>query len=471
MQNRPTRRSVLAGSASLLLAPHLLRADSPAATRPARAPGTRKDIPPRMSYLANGQVKVGIDLALGGAITYLAPAGEPDKNVVNGWDLGRQIQMSYYAGPVPYTVEGHAGPPPAWRHIGWNPIQVGDDYGNPSKVIEHERTDSVLRTRCVPMQWPLDDVPGECTFESLIQLDGPSVLVTATLKMDRADKTQWPARTQEMPAVYANGPWHRLFTYAGDKPFQNGDLQRIEHDFTPDSPWANWQATENWAALVDDKDWGLGVWNPGCVSFSGGFAGKPGAGGPKDSPTSYIAPNRQEILDHDIVHKYAYALVLGDLKSIRQWVYDKRHVLGSQVRPAWTFEDNRHGWHYRNATDAGWPIKGSLDVDLSGKNPQIVSPGDTWQAADAPRLVVEAAFTGPMKQAAVYWATAADAGFSPKRVALMDVLGDGEMRAYAADLSKSESYRGLITQVRIDPLSCGHAGDKVVIKRVVLEKA
>jgi hypothetical protein len=227
-------------------------------------------------------------------------------------------------------------------------------------------------------------------------------------------------------------------------------------------------ATERWAAQVDAKDWGLGVWTPSCVHFGGGFCGTPGqAGGPKDGPTGYIAPHRHEVLDHNLVHDYSYALVLGELKAIRQWVYAQPRQIDP---PAWRFEKDRQGWFYRNATDAGWPIRGVLDVDLRGNNPQIISPDTTWRSADAPKLAIEAAFKGKVARAAVYWATANEAGFSPKRVAMFDVKGDGEMRAYEVDLSKAEVYRGLITQVRIDPQPAGHDGDRVQVKSVTLRK-
>ena len=57
-----------------------------------------------MKYLDNGKIKIGVDLDLGGAITFLAPAGK--KNMINNYDYGRQIQMSFYSGPVPYVVDG-----------------------------------------------------------------------------------------------------------------------------------------------------------------------------------------------------------------------------------------------------------------------------------------------------------------------------------------------------------------------------
>jgi hypothetical protein len=218
---------------------------------------------------------------------------------------------------------------------------------------------------------------------------------------------------------------------------------------------------------VDEEDWGLGVWNPGCVRFIGGFAGKPGEGGPKDGPTGYIAPIRREIIDHNLVHEYGYALLLGDRREIREWVYAQPR---RPAPPAWAFERDRQGWTYRNATDAGWPIRGELDVDLSGDNPQIISPPGTWHAADAPRLELEAAFTGGVDRVAIYWTTAAEPDFSANRVAVFPVTGDGQMRAYRADLAGSDTYRGLVTQLRIDPQPAGHAGDRVRVKAVRLGK-
>src|SRR5688572_32574748 len=103
MPDRPirvTRRTLLAGSASVLAGPRLLRAADPAAgppsapaTRPIRKPGGRRDVPPRMSFISNEHIKLGVDLALGGGITHLSPADQPDRNLVNSYDLGRQVQM------------------------------------------------------------------------------------------------------------------------------------------------------------------------------------------------------------------------------------------------------------------------------------------------------------------------------------------------------------------------------------------
>jgi hypothetical protein len=49
---------------------------------------------PEMSFLDNGEVRVGMDLALGGAVTFISSKDHPG-NIINSADLGRQIKMSH----------------------------------------------------------------------------------------------------------------------------------------------------------------------------------------------------------------------------------------------------------------------------------------------------------------------------------------------------------------------------------------
>ncbi|MBM3879431.1 MAG: hypothetical protein FJ387_06880 [Verrucomicrobia bacterium] len=133
----------------------------------------------QMSYLDNGVVKVGVDLNHGGAIVFLARAG--GGNLINNFDLGRQVQLSFFSGPVPFDANGQR-PQKHWEHIGWNPIQAGDEFKNPSFVLAHENDGHTLHVTCRPLQWPLNNVPGDCTFDSWLELDGPVVKARARLK-------------------------------------------------------------------------------------------------------------------------------------------------------------------------------------------------------------------------------------------------------------------------------------------------
>ena len=410
------------------------------------APASRKTHLPRMSYLENGDLRLGIDLNLGGAITYLAPATNRELNVINSHDWGRQVQLSYYSGPVPYHPPGTTMNK-SWHFIGWNPIQTGDCYGYKSQVLAHTNTGRMLYTKLIPMHWPLQNVPGECDCEVWLEIDGPIVKARCRLTNQRGDITQYPARTQELPAVYVNGPFHRLMTYCGDQPFMGDRLTQINSRLEG-GHWGHWQATENWAAEVNAAGWGLGVWNPDCFDFSGGFAGQPGTGTTLDAPTGYIAPNRREILDHNIVYDYHYELILGTLAEIRAAVYRRAAHTNSLT---YRFERDRQGWYYADATDVGWPIRGEMEVHLDGQHPQIFSPHFFMPAETSPKLTVEAAFSAGCTNATIFWRRLDDKDFMKAQAQSFAVVPDGAFRHYEINLGASPAYGGVITQLRLDP--------------------
>ncbi|MGO9111201.1 MAG: hypothetical protein ACLP9L_18405, partial [Thermoguttaceae bacterium] len=283
----------------------------------------------------------------------------------------------------------------------------------------------------------------------------------------RPDHTQYPARNQEYPALYTNGPWHRLMTYVGDQPFTGGTLSRIEKRIGEPGPWSGWTATESWAALVDDDSFGLGIWIPHCCSFNGGFAGKPGKGGPYDDPTGYIAPQPQEIIDWNIDHSYRYDLIMGDLQAIRRYVY--AHA-GRPSPPTYKFEKDRQGWYYVNATDTGWPIQCELNVLLEQDDPQLLGPVGFWQAADASTLVIQAASHTRGTDALVFWNNLGDAAFSENKSLGFTLNSDGNYHTYRVKLTDSRAWRGHIIQLRFDPVGTGHKGKWIRIKSLAFEK-
>ncbi len=419
----------------------------------------RPRLQPKMSYLENDRVKLGLDLAVGGAITYLSVAGK-DANIVNNWDWGRQIQMSHYAGPVPFAV-GDKRPAEHWKHLGWNPVQAGDDFRHPSKVLETKNDGKELYVKCAPMQWPLDNVTADCVFESWLTLDGPTVNVRSKITLHREDKTFHPARTQELPAVYVNAPYHRLFTCQGGR-----KLTRVTYTPTVAAPWTSWFAAECWAALVNDDDFGLGVCHPGCHTFSGGFAGKPGRGGTHDPSAGYIAPNMAEHLDHHGEYEFTYFLIVGTLADIRAEAVKR---FPKPTAPNWAFAKDRQHWTLANAADAGWPITGELVVDLSRPDPQLVSPAICWPADDAPAFHISAAFRGKNAAAQLFWSTAEKPGFAEER-SVKFAFDSGTASECSVKLKGLPEWKGTITGLRLDPAPGGEKGASIRVKGIGLGK-
>ncbi len=420
------------------------------------------------STLDNGTIKIGIDLGIGGAIVYLASSNGGD-NLINSHDWGRQVQMSFYSGPVPFTPNGKE-PHATWRGLGWNPIQSGDCYDNRSKVLAHTNDGAAIYVKCVPMQWPLDNEPGECTFESWITLEGATARVRSKIINARGDTTQYPGRGQELPAIYTNGTHYRLFTYASDAPFTNAPLRQITKVWDTSKgvnveggPWDNWYGTENWAALVNTDDFGVGVWSPGTYSFTGGFAGKPGAGEPKDGPTGYIAPVRREILDHNIEYAYDYVLIVGTLDAIRKHVYD--HADKERL-PNYAFAADRQSWTLRDAHDTGWPVQGGWTILLDSEDAVIEGPDAFWDAAAMPKIAVRAAFDTGQASTTLRWHRFNADGSSASSELAFDVIPDGVMRTYLIDLAASPEYRGPIQRISLFPKAAPSSSRRVTIESI-----
>ena len=415
----------------------------------------------RMSWLENDRVKLGVDLERGGAITFLA-SKKDGANVINNFDLGRQVQLSFFSGPVPFEANGQK-PAEHWRHIGWNPIQTGDDFKNTSRVVAHENDGRQIHLTCVPLQWPLNNVPGECTFDSWLELDGAMVKARARLTNARSDATQYPARLQELPAVYANAAFHRVVSYMNEKPFTQDVVSAAP---TPQGkhPWSFWTGTECWAALLDEHDYGLGLITPGRVHFTGGFAGKPGPNDTHGNSTAYLAGQGLEILDHNIIYEFRYELVLGSIAEIRTRAATHR----PQGLPDWRFTQDRQGWHFENARDTGWPVKDHLQVMLEQEDPQLISPMAFWQAGDAPYLIIDAAFHTQQKQSAVMWQLHGQQGFAPANMTAFPLIADGEFHRHVIPLSSIPSYHGGMLRLRIDPVGSAEAGAWMKVRSVRL---
>lgn len=351
-----------------------------------------------MRFLENERIKLGVDLSLGGAITYLSDRENGGENMINSVDWGRQIQLSFYSGPRPFIGPNGEKPTERWAGLGWNPVQSGDVAGHKSKTLAFDyQGENAMTLRCIPMQWPHDNVPGDCRFVCRYTLDRNVFHLNATIINDRWDKTLYDACGQEMPALYTNGPWYKLTAYLGAKPFEDEPVTTIiTKDDGKGWPWVNFTTPERWVALLDENGYGIGVYQPRTVRFTNGFHGgdaNKGHGGPKDGQTGYIAPLGRQILDHDITWSYDTWFILGTLDEIRAYVKEKELArLAKEPAPKWVFKDSREDWCYSNGTkDAGWPIRDALLIRFQPKG-ELIGPETFWKAEQAGTLEIEAAF-------------------------------------------------------------------------------
>jgi hypothetical protein len=437
-------------------------------------------------YIENDRLKVGFDLSIGGAVVYLEDKKYETGNMINSFDWGRQIQLSYYSGPNPFVGPNGEQPAPEWAGLGWNPIQSGDCGGNKSKVLEFKKIDdstAFVRTR--PQLWPHKGVPAECVFECLYRLTANGFELNATIINNRSDKTQFTGRSQETPALYTNAPWYKLVTYLGDKPFENEPTSvLVDQRDGKGWPWVHYYSPERWSALLDENDRGIGVYQPGATRTSGGFAGGDGnkgaSLGAKDSPTGYIAPIEQTILDWNARYSYRATFIVGSLDEIRATANELAKADLPKI-PSWTFAKDRQNWIYGGTTDAGFPISDSLKINVVAAGCYAASPDYFWRSEDAPILEIDAAFESDADASAptalslkiepvspadsldyLSWSEgdkdrdkerAEKAKTHPTLAPIIvpvPVDWDGERRTIRVNLSQIDAYKGAMKKVVID---------------------
>ncbi|MBI5799648.1 MAG: hypothetical protein HZA92_02830, partial [Verrucomicrobia bacterium] len=244
-------------------------------------------------HLDNGQVRLGVDRAAGASIGYFGESAT-GRNLLNHHDKGRFIQQSYYG-----AKDGSDWNGKPWR---WNPVQGGGWRGEPARTLAFTNTATTLYAKTLPKHWATGaDLP-EVVMEEWIELRErvAHIRFKMTCSEARAGDLQSPSKPdggykppahppahQELPAVFADFALTNLVYYNGTAPWTGGALTRRVPG------WPNEydkQLTENWAAYVDARDWGLGVFVPGTTEMT--FYRHPGKPGPAGGGCSYLAPIR-----------------------------------------------------------------------------------------------------------------------------------------------------------------------------------
>lgn len=273
-----------------------------------------------LARLDNGVLTVTFDLTRGGAISGISKTGST-RNIVNIADEGRYIQQSYYAGKsLDRKADGQA---PSWSPWCWNPIQVGDSHQNRARILQHANQAGIFHVKCIPMLWDMNNKPAEAEMEQWTGLRGNVIHVRNRLTCHRGDDPYGDGvdNNQELPAVYPVSALQNLYTYRGTKPFENAPLENPAVVNLASGFWGTYEnVSEHWMAFVDDRKWGMGVYNAQCTSFLAGRSGEPGREA-SDGSTSYIAPVKKSILQKNSIYEYEYDVIIGSLEEIRAEVY------------------------------------------------------------------------------------------------------------------------------------------------------
>ncbi len=443
-------RSIRSASLCLaLLAPAWLAALPPAAEAGHGSPA------PYTSALDNGILKVGIDANAGGAISYLSPSGS-STNLINTFDLGREVQQSYYAGnPVDRSAEGQRRP---WSPWAWNPIGAGDAYGNRPLIDALEVTSTTIYVKSQPLLWDMNDELCECMFRTWITLEGGRVRVHNRLTTSRTD-TRWPVvpSIQELPAVYPIADLPRVVSYTGSKPFAWQPISEISR---PATGWiSTWNTREHWGACVNQGDWGMGVYTPGRSTVIGGLYGSPG-GGPDTVNTCYLSPIADGSARSDDQVRLRLLRSLSARSTRSGTSSTRRGNLRSHLRqgsPAgdgqvWSFDSDGDfgGWHAVANIASSSVTSGRLEADATNGDPYVHSATIGTPARDW-KVTLRLRNGTPSSTAQLFFTTAADQTWTASKSKRIRIAPNSPYQEYTFDMSDVSTWRGTIDRLRLDP--------------------
>lgn len=261
----------------------------------------------RYYYLDNGKVRIGVDLGGGGSVFYFAESAT-GRNLLNHADKGRYVQQSYYG-----REDGSfwAGQP--WC---WNPVQGGGYQHAPATILEQRLKKRSLWIRTRPKHWASSEDIDDAVMEETITLKGNIAHIHYRFIYD--GDVSHPSKPQELPAVFVDYALPNLVIYDGGRPWTWDTLTSV----VPGWPNESQRSEECWAAYVDDRGWGIGVYFPGTVDMT--TYRFEGPAGPRGGGCSYFAPVKQFAVTPGLVYEYDVYLMIGHVDDIRGMVYRMR---------------------------------------------------------------------------------------------------------------------------------------------------
>ena len=416
----------------------------------------------------NGIIKLKLDLTRGGSISYISSSGS-NNNLVNIHDNGRYIQQSYYAGnAVNRQAEGQN---PNWSPWKWNPIQAGDSYGNRAKTLSYWQHGDTLYTKCIPMLWDMDNMPAQAIMEQWNVVDSNVIKVHCKLTCERTDSiyAENVADEQELPSVHPISAFDNLFTYIGDAPFTDDSLAHLTIVIMSGKGWTKYvNVSEHWVAFVDSSNWGMGVFNQDCSTFSGGVAGSFG-GDAYSNSTAHVSLHKTVTLNKNSVYEYNYDIIIGTIDQIRQYVYKVGYADTTTAATEWNFNTGLAGWSLaHNLSDS---VSDSLvTLSITGSDPYMVSPDNLNIDASLYKYIsITMKNNTDQTAAGFFWATNSSPNFSAGRSLpqIPLVPNDSVFRTYLVDLSSDTAWAGKIYEIRLDPVQGGSSGT-IELKQIKL---
>ena len=266
--------------------------------------------PWKMLYISDDTSELGLSLSFGGAIQsykrkdadvveYITDDGfvkidrdidvdqvtviSEDVNFINVYDLGREVQLSYYwcvdetNGYYPTSDKKYPGV------LRYNPIQCGSAGDIYPQIIDYQYSKDCLYIKAYGQDWFLENSIDPTYYEVTYTMRGNGLVVCDTKTTNFGQFTglqDIPANGQEAPAFYVDQPLNYFYCETTDgiifdenvsKDMTNTARTSLKENPSGDYYWYlnKKKVTNHWAAWVNENMFGIGLYNPMAENFDG----------------------------------------------------------------------------------------------------------------------------------------------------------------------------------------------------------
>ncbi|OZI08844.1 hypothetical protein BWI93_07115, partial [Siphonobacter sp. BAB-5385] len=442
---------------------------------------TGQDIPTDILYMQNEHLRIGLNPKLGFSIYEAYHADDPNTQLVNDADYGRQWQYAYYAHPTTgYKPNGKDPGHPNWDGIGYDPIQAGDMCAG-SQVLQYkyDQASNMIYFRTRPQLWGYCNIAAPCYVDTWIRIVGNFVEFRNILYNERDNDPQYVnlPRGQDIGGAFTNGKYYESNVYMGNKPWTDGPIvaRKILYDFPldyyvvgpkhPDGQWVysdggdygrtlKFYNPERWATLRNPESGRyVGLWSQSPTfnhqtggreqgKWDGQYGGPYVTIGTMQEPATLA---KRTILDYE----YTY-MIGGNPQIMRNYAYTKRDFKNVID---WNFSTGTSDWSMNNQAQAEPPFDGSWYAPGDQHQMNRVSPDIAVDASKYTHVQVRMAVGGNQQKAGISFLKRKDNGLLYDHDDIpyqFDVIADGQMRTYEIDLRTNPNYGGILYRIYLD---------------------